>query len=34
LSCRGLNLFDVLKYDHLVLTRGAVEAIESAMVSA
>ena len=31
LSCKGLNLFDVLKYDHLVLTRGAVEAIEGAM---
>jgi len=31
LSTKGLNLFDVLKYDHLVLTRGAVEAIETAM---
>lgn len=31
LSSRGLNLFDVLKYDHLVLTRGAVEAIEGAL---
>lgn len=31
LSSKGLNLFDVLKYDHLVLTRGAVEAIEGAM---
>jgi large subunit ribosomal protein L4 len=32
LSSKGLNLFDVLKYDHLVLTRGAVEAIEGAML--
>jgi large subunit ribosomal protein L4 len=31
LSSKGLNLFDVLKYDHLVLTKGAVEAIEGAM---
>lgn len=31
LSSRGLNLFDVLKYDHLVLTRGAVAAIEGAL---
>ncbi len=31
LSSKGLNLFDVLKYDTLVLTRGAVEAIEGAM---
>jgi large subunit ribosomal protein L4 len=34
LSTKGLNLFDVLKYDHLVLTKGAVEALESAMVTA
>lgn len=33
LSTKGLNLFDVLKYDHLVLTRGAVEAIEGALKS-
>ena len=31
LSTKGLNLFDVLKYDHLVMTRGAVEAIEGAL---
>lgn len=31
LSTRGLNVFDVLKYDHLVLTRRAVEAIEGAL---
>ncbi len=31
LSARGLNLFDVLKYDHLVLTRRAVQAIEGAL---
>ncbi len=31
LSARGLNVFDVLKYDHLVLTRRAVEAIEGAL---
>jgi large subunit ribosomal protein L4 len=31
LSSKGLNLFDVLKYDHLVLTKGAVQAIEGAM---
>jgi large subunit ribosomal protein L4 len=31
LSWKGLNLFDVLKYDHVILTRGAVEAIEGAM---
>ena len=31
LSTKGLNVFDVLKYDHLVLTRGAGEAIEGAL---
>jgi large subunit ribosomal protein L4 len=31
LSNKGLNLFDVLKYDSLVLTRGAVVAIEGAL---
>jgi large subunit ribosomal protein L4 len=33
LSSRGLNLFDVLKYDHLILTKGAVEAIEGALTT-
>ena len=33
LASKGLNLFDVLKYEHLVLTRGAVEAIEGALKS-
>jgi large subunit ribosomal protein L4 len=33
LSSRGLNLFDVLKYDHLMLTRGAVEALEGALTT-
>jgi len=31
LSSKGLNLFDVLKYDHLVLTREAALAIEGAL---
>jgi len=31
LSARGLNVFDVLKYDRLVLTRRAVEVIEGAL---
>jgi len=31
LSSKGLNLFDVLKYDHLVLTREAAMAIEGAL---
>jgi large subunit ribosomal protein L4 len=31
LSYKGLNLFDVLKYDHLVITQGAVEAIQGAL---
>lgn len=28
LSVRGLNLFDVLKYDHLVITKNAVDAMQ------
>ena len=31
LAAGGLNLFDVLKYDHLVLSKQAVEAIEGAL---
>ncbi|MBL6975178.1 MAG: 50S ribosomal protein L4 [Deltaproteobacteria bacterium] len=31
LAAKGLNLFDVLKYDHLVLSKQAVEAIEGAL---
>jgi len=31
LAAKGLNLFDVLKYDHLVLSQQAVEAIEGAL---
>lgn len=31
LSAKGLNLFDLLKYDNLVLTRSAVAAIEGAL---
>jgi large subunit ribosomal protein L4 len=31
LSTKGLNLFDVLKYDHLVVTKAAVVAIEGAL---
>lgn len=33
LAAKGLNLFDVLKYDHLVLSQDAVEAIEGALKS-
>lgn len=31
LSAKGLNLFDLLKYDNLVLTKSAVAAIEGAL---
>jgi large subunit ribosomal protein L4 len=33
LSSKGLNLFDILKYDHMVVTREAVQAIEGALKS-